>query len=355
MGGGSSPPQQTTTTVQNNEPAEWARPALQELGTDTLGSYRAGEFDVEPYQGNTVVPYATETTQAMDMLRNLGQGGAGNIETANHQVGNILDQGGINTQQQGQIDNMARVAGGGYRPEQMVGVQGMMDTASGANLDGNPYLDRIFDRGATAIGRSVNDAMGSAGRYGSGAHQATLADSIGDFHSDVYADNYARERQNQIGAQQGLIGAGQAQDSLATGAAGSAFNALDAGNRNIFQAAGMSPNLYTAQALPSEFLRDVGGMQEDLSARELDQDIARHDANELRPYNELQRLNALASGAVQTGGSGTSTVRGPGQAQPSTASRFLGGASAGAGFGSMFGPWGTGIGAIGGGLLGGFF
>lgn len=354
MGGGSSSQPTTTTTLQSNDPAEWAKPVLSKLGSDTLTSYNAGEFAATPYEGSTIVPFAEQTQQAMGILEGLGQDGSATIEAANQQVGSILDQGGLNAGQQGQIENMARVASGSYRPEQMAGVEGLMETASGSQIGSNPHLDGILERGATQISRSVNDAMGSAGRYGSGAHQATLGDSVGDFTRNVLMDDYTQGLNRQSAAQGQLIGAGQSQDGLATSAAGGAFNAMNTGNQNVFQAAGMAPNLYTAQALPSEFLMDVGSMHQDLAARELDENIARHDAEQMAPYAELQRLNALASGAIQTGGTSTSTVRAP-SSQPSTASNILGGASAGAGIGSAFGPLGTGIGAIGGGLLGGFF
>jgi hypothetical protein len=353
MGGGKQPTQ-TTVTNTTSEPAAWQKPLLEQLGTDTLAAYNRDDFNVQPFSGNTVVPYATETLQGMDQLRGLASGGAPNIDLANSQVGNILQTGGISGQQQDQIGNMARVAQGGYRPEQALGIAGMMQTASGANLDGNPYLDDMFQRGATQIGRSVNDSMGSAGRYGSGAHQSTLGQSVGDLYNNMYSSNYAQERANQMAAQGQLVGAGQGQDQLAMGAANNAFNALNTGTSNIFQAAGMSPSLFTAQGLPSEFAFDVGQMQEDLAARNMQQDISRYNAQQMAPYDELMRLNALASGAVSTGASSTGTTLAP-SSRPSTAAGILGGAATGAAIGSKFPVIGTGLGAIGGGILGGFF
>jgi len=40
------------------------------------------------------------------------------------------------------------------------------------------------------------------------------------------------------------------------------------------------------------------------------------------------------------------------QQKASTAQRLIGGTASGAGMGSMFGPWGTALGGLGGGLLG---
>lgn len=353
MGGGSrSQPTQTTTTVQNNEPAAWQKPILEKVGSEGLAKYNSGDLKFDPYPDSTVVPFSSQTQQAMGLLEGLGQGGAANIEAANDQVGTILNQGGISAGQQGQIDNMARVAGGGYRPEQAMGIAGLMETASGSQIGSNPHLDGIIDRGTTQISRAVNDSMGSAGRYGSGAHQATLADGVGDFTRDVLMQDYTQGLNRQTAAQGQLIGAGQSQDSLATNAAGNAFNALNTGNQNVFQAAGMAPSLYTAQGLPAEFLTDVGKMNEDLSAREMDEKIARHDAGQMGDYNALMRLAGIGNGMGQAGSSSSQTVRAP-SSQPSTAASALGGAMGGAAAGSAFGPWGTAIGG-GLGLLGGW-
>jgi hypothetical protein len=60
-------------------------------------------------------------------------------------------------------------------------------------------------------------------------------------------------------------------------------------------------------------------------------------------------LNAIAG---QAGGLGGSQVTSSPLQQPSSTQSLFGGALAGAGLGSMFGPVGAGAGALGGGLLG---
>lgn len=97
-------------------------------------------------------------------------------------------------------------------------------TASGAFLGANPYLDPMFDTMATRVGEQFRDyttpgissTASGAGRLGSGAYaqlrndaDQTLARELGDLANQVYYQNYATERQNQLAAQQGLAGYGQ--------------------------------------------------------------------------------------------------------------------------------------------------
>ncbi|HKX56978.1 MAG TPA: hypothetical protein VJN01_12785, partial [Xanthomonadales bacterium] len=77
--------------------------------------------------------------------------------------------------------------------------------------------------------------------------------------------------------------------------------------------------------------------------------MARWNFQQQLPYSMLSDYMSLLAGAP--GGTTASTMYG-GQQTSNPLMGALGGASSGAAVGSMFGPWGTGIGAIGGGLLG---
>lgn len=119
-------------------------------------------------------------------------------------------------------------------------------TASGAFLNANPYLDQQFEHAAGKVKEQFSDitnpaiaaTFGSAGRTGSGLHQATLTDAAGQvgdslsgLANDIYGQNYQQERgrQLQAGAQLGQLGLGaanigeglyQGDQSRALGAAG---------------------------------------------------------------------------------------------------------------------------------------
>lgn len=87
-------------------------------------------------------------------------------------------------------------------------------TANGEYLNNNPYLDQTFDRASgkvtDAYSRAVdgkNSNFSLAGRYGSGAHQASLkrqneglGDALGGLANDIYGGNYQQERDRMVNA-----------------------------------------------------------------------------------------------------------------------------------------------------------
>lgn len=85
----------------------------------------------------------------------------------------------------------------------IIGAQGLVNrNLSGANLNGNPYLDAILGRTRENVIGSVNDQFGSAGRFGGGMHQAILERELADAENQARYGDYATER----GYQQDAIG-----------------------------------------------------------------------------------------------------------------------------------------------------
>lgn len=78
----------------------------------------------------------------------------------------------------------------------------MQSTINGDYMNNNPYLDATFDRMKGKVVDGVNSQFSSAGRYGSGAHNGILGESLGNLATDVYGSNYRTERQNQLNAAQ---------------------------------------------------------------------------------------------------------------------------------------------------------
>lgn len=89
---------------------------------------------------------------------------------------------------------------GGVNPLTAQGAGYLSDVIGGDYLNNNPYLDAMFNRAAGQVGSRVNSQFTSAGRYGSGAHQGVLGESLGNLATDIYGGNYARERANQQAA-----------------------------------------------------------------------------------------------------------------------------------------------------------
>lgn len=110
-----------------------------------------------------------------------------------------------------QRDTYGRVAPGAEAG--ITGAQGLVNrNLSGANLQGNPYLDAILGKTRENVAASVNDQFGPAGRFGSGQHAAILARELADAENSMRYQDYGVERgyqQDAIGDAQNLMGGAQ--------------------------------------------------------------------------------------------------------------------------------------------------
>lgn len=70
-------------------------------------------------------------------------------------------------------------------------------TVEGGYLNSNPYLDATFNKAANAVQARTDSAFSRAGRTGSGAHKQVFQQGLNDLATDIYGNNYARERQYQ--------------------------------------------------------------------------------------------------------------------------------------------------------------
>ena len=109
---------------------------------------------------------------------------------------------------------------------------------SGANLQGNPYLDAILGRTRENVAASVNDQFGPAGRFGSGMHAAILGRELADAENRARYQDYGVERgyqQDAINSAQNLMGGSQ---SLLNNAAELPWIGVQAANGAVRQASG---------------------------------------------------------------------------------------------------------------------
>jgi hypothetical protein len=324
-------PTTTTTTVNNNTPPAWAQPGLTQLGTDITDAYNEGALRPQTPDFSTVVPFSDPTQQAMSGMMDVAAQGNPAASLANQGLQGILSGGGLTGQQQGMIDNLGRSADGSYRPEAAMGVAQNMNTAAGNNLMGNPFIDQMISDNATTMGRAITDNLGTMGRGGSGVHQQTLSNEIGRMATGLRADNYNRERQNQMQASNALVQGGQAQDSLANAAAGSAFNAMQTGNQNVFTGGQLSPALYAAQMAPYDTMLNVGQMEEGKQFEQLQEDLSKFNADQTATMGELNNMAGLLQGVVGNYGTSTGTAIQPNQNYRSPLELALGYGLSGAG------------------------
>jgi hypothetical protein len=196
----------------------------------------------------------------------------------------------------------------------------------------NPYETGALNAANDAITRSYQtatapqtaSAMEASGRFGSGAYQNAvsqnqqdLATQLGNTDAALTNSMYQQNMGNMLAGAQGLSG-----------------NYNTASQQQLAGAAN-APNIVNSTNAAATNLYNMGGNQQALNQNLIN-----------APWTQLGNFSNLVQGNY---GGTTSTP----YYQNQTAGA-LGGAASGAAMGSTFGPWGTAIGAVGGGLVGAF-
>ena len=302
--GSSTPAPVVTQTTQNRDPWSSAQPYMQTAMSAADDYFRRG-VGYLPFPDSTVAaqsPLLTEGLGQQEQLARSTYGGTPGV-LAGQKLGlEMIKNEGLNS--------------------------GLLSLLQQAQGNENPYLQKMLDTSNRRIADKVNSGVSGAGRYGSGAHTDIASRAMAEAADPILAQDYARRQQQQ-------------QDILSGG----------------LQRAGtwstVMPMLDAAQYAPAERAALLGQLQTDRAQADINEAIKRWNTTQAKPWEDVQRLNAIASGAGGLGSTTMGTSTQPGAAPPSTLQRLFGGAAAGAGIGSMFGPGiGTGVGAIGGGLLG---
>lgn len=301
MGNSSSPSKTTTTT----EPPKFIQPFMQYGAQQARALYQTG--GPQYYQGNTVVPFSDQTEQALGLTEQRALNGSPVTNAAQDYAARTL-----NTAPTSQF-------GSGPNPYGSVN---------------NPYLDATFNKAADSVQQRLGTQFAGSGRNIE-ASRAVNADELNNLATGIYGGAYENERsrgQHSYEAERDRM----AQD-------------LDRQRSTQYAVAGMAPQLANQDYVDLQALTGVGGQVEDLAGRLMEDQAARWDFSQNAPQTNLDNYIARITGAY------------PGQNATQTTPTYrnrtagaAGGALAGAQMGSAFGPWGTAIGAIGGGLLGGW-
>jgi len=219
-------------------------------------------------------------------------------------------------------------------------------TAAGGFLNANPYQQAMMEAATRPLTQQFSQAVlpgisslySRSGRLGSGSMERALGTateaygrSLGDITANIAGSQYQQER------------AMQQQAQLAQA-----------------QLAGLAPQFYGQQFLPSQTLAQVGAQQEAIAAQPLQEQLARYQFGQQLPYQQLQGYlssvygTPLGSYGTQTTNAPTYQNRGAGILGGGIAGG-LGGYALGQAFPQIGGTYGALGGAALGGLLGGGF
>jgi hypothetical protein len=257
MAGGSK---NTTTTVSNNEPWKGAQPALNTALSGAQNLYNAG-VGSQVYSGPRVTDQSSLTQSGLASLANIGDYNSRG-QGLSGQYQNVINSGGYNSAQMDALNNTRNVANSQF------------------DLNSDPGWAQVRD--ATIEG--VNLGASGMGRTGSGTNQTLLASNL--------ADAGARQYQNFL--------------SRRDAANSSLFNMGNTGFGQLGAA-------YTGLQAPSETMLNVGRQNEARAQQLINANMDAFDERQNRPWENLSRLNAIASGAGSLGGSSTNRSTQPGQ------------------------------------------
>jgi hypothetical protein len=268
MSKGSNPTNVTTTTA--SEPSEFVKPYVSEAFNQAQDLFQSNVPNYFPKQ--TYTDFAPETTAALKLAQTRALNNP-LLASSQNEINKILQ--------------------GNY----------LSPTT-------NPYSKALYDQIAGDVTSGVQSQFAKGGRLGSGANQEILARELGKVGTQVYGDQYNRERENMMNATQ------------------------------------LAPQLAQADYTDIQALGGVGQTKEAMEMAKIQDAMQRFDFEQQKPYYKLREyLGSIGANVPTTTAQTQPVFRNQGAG-------LLGGAMQGYQLGQNFGMGG--LGAIGGGLLGGF-
>ena len=303
---------ETTTTVS---PDAFSQPFLEYGMQEAQRLYQTQT--PEYYQGQTYAGFSPEQEMALDAQRQRALAGSGLTQGAQQ----FTQQALAGDFQSAALPYAQQLAGGADYSEPM----GMIrQTAQGGFLGGSPGLQGAIDRALDPVQARVQSSLARAGRTGSGAAADIMSRELGNVASNISYQDYGRERQNQLAAQQQLANlTGQQYESQLRGA-GFLGDTSNIGFSRQAAAAQRAPAMAELDYRDIGRLQDVGATRQAMSQQAIDEAVRRYQFEQGAPYEALRQYQASLQGFPTA----TTTTSQTPYYDPSDASKFLGGALA---------------------------
>lgn len=261
MPGGSS--KQTTQTV-NNAPWAGSQPALSTALSGAQNLYNSG-VGSQIYTGQTFADPSRASVDASEMAARLGYGNT--------------DGRGLSGKYQGIID------AGGFNDPQLTSLNNTRDLAN-STWSVSPELQKIIDQTNADANTNVSLANSAGGRYGSGAGNSAIADAVSKNTNNLLYSDLNNFNSRKDAANSNLFNMGQ----TGVGNLGTAYAGLQS---------------------PIQDVAKYGQFQDNYYTNKLNDQLRIFNDQQSKPWENLARLNAIASGAGQLGS--TQTTSQPGQ------------------------------------------
>lgn len=337
----------TSTTVQDNSPWGPAQPALEQILGGASSAYNSGQ-GFAPYPGSTVAPFSSQTNQALTGIANTAN--AGNpLGTASQNAAlGVLNSGGQTPGMSAAASGYQGLLGANSTPNAVA--NDLSGYANGSYVNGgSPQFLQALDAQSGKLTDDINRTYSNDGRYGSTAQTNDIIDQVGNLRDSAIANQIQQQQGNQIQAAGMLSGEQQTGIANQTGLLGSIGSLGQQGANNLATFSGLAPSIYSQQYAPYTELAGAGNAYDTQNQNQLTGQVNQFNTQQQQPWNLLNAYMSAITGASGNSGTQSSTATTP---QPSPLQGLLSGGLLGGQLGSMFGPIGTGIGALGGGILG---
>ena len=257
----------SSTTKQENNPPSWAKPGFEVAGKEALDLWESGAGG-NPYMGSTVADLSDTTMTGINDLAAAGQ----NWDTAGTRP--LFGQIG------------AAAAGPSYAE------QNLAQIASGQD---NPYFEEALQTRLDDTAAQVQSLMSGAGRMGSGAHTGVLTDSLGDIRVNALSDQWNQNIQNMLGANSQMDAA--------------RFGGLDRAASAANAMAGLDQQNFENRLAGAGATLQAGGLLDDFAQRNLNDEIGKYEALDMRDWTRLGLLESALAGAAGPYGTQTAKTR----------------------------------------------
>lgn len=269
-----STPKQTTTTT-STEPWSGSKQYLLNQYANLDNLYKSGA--PQAYQGSLIADQSQATKDALAQAENIARNGnTSTITNATNAVNSVMNSNG-NQQAQNTYSQLQNTPGFAPNPTNNIAsniangqfaggpasnnpaMQYLQQTASGANVGRNPYLDQmvsnqqdnIVNKLKNVTNPGIDSQAAALGRMGSGAYatqrnnaETTAANEMAKVATDMYGNQYNQDVGNQMNA---------------ANAYGSLYNSDIANNQNQ-QANDRSYQLQGMNALSNNYQNSISNM-----------------------------------------------------------------------------------------------
>lgn len=292
------------TGKQTSEPWAAAQPALK-YGLDEAERLYQQGTGFNPYQGNRVAGFGPTTLGAMSGILGYANAPTNLFSNAQNAVGDISS--GTNRIQTGNLySNLYNQSA--LNPN--AGREFLTNVARGDFLgQGSPEWNQFLDYQMGALSDDINRGFSGLGRYGSGAHTATLAREIGQQRNAAMAQQQQQEEARQLAAVNAILQGDQAQFGNQLGALAGMSGVEGQNIANQMAAAGMTPEMWQAGLLPQMTAAGIGGAQDQLSQDQINAAMEAWNEGQMSEWQRLMAMNNIAQATGGQGGTATNFER----------------------------------------------